>query len=506
MQAFVEQIRVFWQQLRVGQRMSLSASIFAIFLGFSIFLYWINRPQMQLLYGGVSAKDMAEIVALLEEQGVPYQLTNGGHSVLVPQKSVYNIRMNLVEKGVPTGAGVGYEIFDKSYVGVSDFMQKTNYLRALQGELSRTVAELNGVRNARVMIVMPENKLLSSQANIHPTASVFVDTGSNNLPEAAVNAIRSLVANSVEGLKLDDVSVVDNHGKVLSEDLEKTGRMGFTSSHIRMRENLENYFSKKIETMLHSVLGVGQVVARVSVDLETNTTTIVEEKYDPESQVIRTQTFQENSSSNNESNATQGSTAEREAVGGQAIESNSIETRKNKTISYDINKATREIVETPGNIKRMSAAVFIAQRTDPKDEKNYLTRSENELNSLKSMIANALGIEDLKYVSIQEVPFNNVNLFETNVEKNVFENQMMVWEPWVKNILAIICSVGLFGIFLRMIKKTRPFVDTNKVNEAKQDKENIVPTPEMLNLLIQQKPDNVGTALQNWIANDEKVS
>ena len=190
MQTFVEQIKIFWQQLRAGQKMSLSASIFAIFLGFSIFLYWINRPQMQLLYGGVSAKDMAEIVALLEEQGVPYQLTNGGHSVLVPQKSVYNIRMSLVEKGVPTGAGVGYEIFDKSYVGVSDFMQKTNYLRALQGELSRTVSELNGVRNARVMIVMPENKLLSSQANIHPTASVFVDTGSNNLPEAAVNAIR----------------------------------------------------------------------------------------------------------------------------------------------------------------------------------------------------------------------------------------------------------------------------------------------------------------------------
>lgn len=506
MQTFVDQIKHFWQQLRTGQKMSLSASIFAIFLGFSIFLYWINRPQMQLLYGGVSAKDMAEIVALLEEQGVPYQLTNGGHSVLVPQKSVYNIRMNLVEKGVPAGSGVGYEIFDKSYVGVSDFMQKTNYLRALQGELSRTVAELNGVRNARVMIVMPENKLLSTQANIHPTASVFVDTGSNNLPEAAVNAIRSLVANSVEGLKVDDVSVIDNHGKVLSEDLSKSGGMGLASSHIRMRENLENYFSKKIETMLHSVLGVGQVVARVSVDLETNTTTIVEEKYDPESQVIRTQTFQENSSSNNESNATQSSAAERDPVGGQAIESNSVETRKNKTISYDINKATREIVETPGNIKRMSAAVFIAQRTDPKNEKIYLSRSEESLNALKSMIANALGIEDLKYVSVQEVPFNNVNLFESNVDANAFENQMMVWEPWVKNILAIVCSIGLFGIFLRMIKKTRPSMNMQTSGKEKSDPTAGIPTPEMLNLLIQQKPDNVGAALQNWIAKDEKIS
>ena len=506
MQTFIEQIKNFWEQLRTGQKMSLSASIFAICLGFSIFLYWINKPQMQLLYGGLSAKDMSEVVALLEEKSIPYQLTNGGHSILVPQKAVYNIRMDLVEKGVPSGAGVGYEIFDKSYVGVSDFMQKTNHLRALQGELSRTVAELNGVRNARVMIVMPENKLLSSQANIHPTASVFVDTGGNSLPESSVNAIRSLVANSVEGLKIDDVSVVDNHGKVLSEELAKTTSIGLASSHIRIRENLENYFSKKIESMLHSVLGMGKVVARVSVDLETNTTTIVEEKYDPESQVIRTQTFQENSSSNNESNATQGPSAEPETVGGRAIETNSVETRKNKTISYDINKATREVVETPGNIKRMSAAVFIAQRIDETNEKKPLPRTEAEMNSLQKMVANALGIENLNYVSIQEVQFNNLNLFENNSDKNAFEDQMMFWEPWVKNILAILCSLTLFGIFLRMIKKNKPFLGTNPQNELQGENKQLVPTPEMLNLLIQQKPDNVSTALQAWVEKDEKTS
>ena len=502
MHTFIEQIKNFWQQLKAGQKMSLSASVFAIFLGFSIFLYWINKPQMQLLYGGLSSKDMAEVVALLEEQGILYQLTNGGHSVLVPQKSVYNIRMNLVEKGVPAGSGVGYEIFDKNYVGVSDFMQKTNYLRALQGELSRTVSELNGVRNARVMIVMPENKLLSKQANIHPTASVFVDTGGNNLPEAAVNAIRSLVANSVEGLKIDDVSVVDNHGKVLSEDLAKTTSVGLASSHIRLRENLENYFSKKIESMLHSVLGMGRVVARVSVDLETNTTTIVEEKYDPESQVIRTQTFQENSSSNNESNATQGPAAEREAVGGQAIESNSVETRKNKTISYDINKATREVVATPGNIKRVTAAVFIAKQTDPNDANKIINRTESEMSSLRTMVANALGIEDLKFVSIEEIQFNNANVFDV-VPESGFEDKMVVWEPWVKNILAMFCSLMLFGVFLRMIKKTKPNYSEN-FGRSKKQEESKVPTPEMLNLLIQQKPENVGTALQTWIANEEK--
>lgn len=501
MRTFLAQVKEFWQQLHTGQKMSLSASIFAIVFGFSVFLYWINRPQMQLLYGDLSSKDMAEVVSLLEEQGIPYQLSNGGHSILVPRKSVYSVRMNLVEKGVPAGSGVGYEIFDRNYVGVSDFMQKTNYLRALQGELSRTIAELNGIRNARVMIVMPENKLLSSQANIHPTASVFVDTRGNNLPESAVNAIRSLVSNSVEGLKIDDVSVVDNHGKVLSEDLERTSAVGLSSSHIRLRENLENYFSKKIETMLHSVLGMGKVVARVSVDLETHTTTLVEEKYDPESQVIRTQSYQENSSNNNESNATQGPSAEREATGGQAIETNSSETRKNKTISYDINKATKEVVETPGTIKRMSAAVFIATQTDPRDPNKTINRSENEINSLKQMVANALGIEDLKYVSLQEVSFNNVPMLDLQQDNSRLEEKIIALEPWVKNILSLLCSLGLFCFFLRMIKKTRP----NEIGGSqKQSEKQDIPTPEMLNLLLQQKPENVGNALQSWVNEDQK--
>ena len=505
MQTFIEQIKTFWQQLRTGQKMSLSASVFAIILGFSIFLYWINKPQMQLLYGGLDSKNMAEIVALLEEQAVPYQLTDGGHSILVPQKSVYTIRMNLIEKDVPAGSGVGYEIFDKNYVGVSDFMQKTNYLRALQGELSRTISELNGVRSARVMIVLPENKLLSTQANIHPTASVFVDTGGSILTEAAVNAIRSLVANSVEGLKINDVSVVDKHGKVLSEDLNHTSATGLTSSHLRMRENLENYFSHKIESMLYTVLGMGKVVARVSVDLVTNTTTLVEEKYDPESQVIRTQTYQENSSTNNETNATQGSTVDREAVGGQAIETNSAESRKNKTISYDINKATKEIVETPGAIKRMSAAVFIAEQIDPKDPEKAKPRSEAEMASLRSMIANALGIDDLKYVSIKEVQFNNASIFDPASEKVELEDKIATWAPWIKNICVLICSLALFGVFLRMIKKTQP----NFTNNASQDGHvaaPVIPTPEMLNLLIQQKPENVGSALQNWVSKENTQS
>lgn len=510
MQTLLQQFKQFWQQLGNGQRISLSASIVAIVLGFSIFLYWVNRPQFQLLYGGLSAKDVSDVVAVLEEQGIPYQLSNAGHSILVPQKSVYNIRMRLVEKGIPSGSGVGYEIFDRNYVGVSDFMQKTNYMRALQGELSRTISEVNSVRNARVMIVIPENKLLSSQANIHPTASVFIDTGNSTLPEAGVNAIRSLVANSVEGLKVDDVSVVDNHGKVLSEDLNKSGSVGFATSHIKMRENLENYFGKKIESMLHSVVGMGHVVARVSVDLETTTTTIVEEKFDPESQVVRSQTYQENSSSNNESNSLQGTPEEKDnAVGGQAIETNSTESRKNRTIAYDINKSTREVVATPGTIKKMTAAVFIAQQSDPKNPQQFLKRSESEMAALKGMVANALGIEDLKHVSLEEVVFAASDANALLANNDELSQQLATWGPVVKNLITIVCSILIFGIFLKLIKNIKPAPSPSLDLLAANGNNNIpllkqAPSPEILNELIQQKTDNVSTALKNWMQEEQK--
>jgi flagellar M-ring protein FliF len=385
-------------------------------------------------------------------------------------------------------------------------MQKTNYIRALQGELARTISELNGVQNARVMIVVPENKLLASQAHIHPTASVFVDTGGHSLSESAVNAIRSLVANSVEGLKLDDVSVVDNHGKVLSEDLAKSGTLGLSASHVKMRENLENYFCRKVESMLHSVLGEGRVVARVSVDLETTTTTIVEETYDPESQVVRSQSYQENSSSNNESNATQASAEEREVAGGQAIETNSTETRKNRTIAYDINKSTREVIATPGTIKRMTAAVFIALQASSSDPQQYQARSEIELESLKAMIANALGIENLSQVSVQEVAFTATTAQQPFAASKDFSEQIAKWEPVAKNIMPIFGCLILFGIFLYLLKNSKPALDTSFPLMTSQEESQLtalqVPSPAMLNALIQQKPENVSTALKAWIEDE----
>src|SRR5208283_1756346 len=190
-------------------------------------------------------------------------------------------------KGIPQGEGVGFEIFDKANFGISDFVQRANYTRAVQGELARTIGQLDQVDSARVMIVMPENRLLTD-AQRKPTASVFVRVkGAAQLPASAVNSIRFLVANSVEGLQVNNVSVVDNMGNVLSQNDDNDSVAGLSNNQLAARRNFEQYLSKKAESMLNQVLGQGQAVVRVSAEINWDTTTRKEEKFDPDSAVAK---------------------------------------------------------------------------------------------------------------------------------------------------------------------------------------------------------------------------
>ena len=243
MPRFLRQLLDLWKQLGLNQRISLSLAALAVVAVMAGVLVWSSRPDLQPLNlgGPLDPKDAGAIIAALDERGVQYQITGGGSTILVPRDRVYKLRMELAEKGMFAGGTVGFEIFDKGNFGVSDFVQRTNSLRAIQGELARTISQIQGVRTARVMVVMPENRLLVTDANRRSTASVLVDTGSNRLPAEAVNSIRNLVAYAVEGLKVDDVVVVDSRGNVLSEELRQDNLgIGLTSGQLRYRTGLDD--------------------------------------------------------------------------------------------------------------------------------------------------------------------------------------------------------------------------------------------------------------------------
>jgi flagellar biosynthesis/type III secretory pathway M-ring protein FliF/YscJ len=190
------------------QKVSLIVVSALVMAGMAGLVMWSGQPDMKLLYGGLDTKDMADVVHALDEQAIPYEIRNGA-SVYVPSDYVHKVRMDLASRGLPSGGGIGFEIFDRTSFGISDFVQRTNYNRAVQGELQRTISQLRGVRSARVMIVIPQNRLLVNDQPVRSTASVMVDTGGLTLESDAVNSIRFPWRTAWRALAVNYVVVVD---------------------------------------------------------------------------------------------------------------------------------------------------------------------------------------------------------------------------------------------------------------------------------------------------------
>ena len=497
--------------------------------GLATIAIWARRPEYQLLYARLGEKDAASVIGYLQAQNIPHEVTAGGTAVEVPSDQVYKLRMDLAAKGLPSGDGVGFEIFDKGQFGLSDFVQRTNYLRAIQGELARTITQLQGVHSARVLIVQPENRLLLTDQNVKSTASVFVDLGGGRLDPDQVNAIRHLVANSVQGLVPDEVAVVDNHGRVVSEELKQDPTLGTASSQMRYKQQVEDYLEKKVESMLAQVIGPGNAVVRVSADIETEATTLTEEKFDPEGQVVRTQSTTEDTSSSVESRANGGNVgvssnvpekANTSAEANARPSATTEQDRKNHTISYEINRTLTNITRSPGTIKSVTAAVFIAPRAAPAAAPGAAAaeapskRTPEELNALRQIVINALGLKAApgqsldSLVTIEEEPFAAEPVGQ-EVAAIQSENRWMGWVEAASHWAGLAGAGAVLLVFLRMLskQKTEPVpveVFTLSPDGASRSMSTSTHvSADTLNELIRQKPVNIGSALRDWVATNK---
>ena len=523
----LDQLRRLWKELGTNQKVSLVLAALGIFAVCAALMVWASRPKLQLLYGGLDPKEMGEVTKTVDALGIKYEIRNGGSSIYVESDQVYSARMRLASEGIPSGGGVGYEIFDTGSFGISSFVQHTNFVRAIQGELSRTINQLNGVRSSKVMIVIPENELLISGSKKKPTASVFVDTGGKTLPLEAVDSIRSLVSNAVEGMNVNDVAVVDNRGNVLSAALQDEGQVGMTSSQIKFRKGLEDYYTQKVESMLGRVVGTENVVVRVSVGLNMDMQTLVEEQYDPETQVVRKENTQENQVVSSETSK-QGVVGEEANVAGGSqdtskdnVLSNSNETKKTKDTTYEISRTTIETVKNPGAIQDLTAAVFLALRfvDNGQGVLEPQPRSEAELNTVRMMVVNALGIV---YENDQELG-RKITIQETEFAPNVLSNDLAgggsfslpVVMDSMRSVIAVVISIVMLLFFFRMIRSAANSSDRMEIlppdgsgnggdglgGKAKDVTPSI--SPELLNELIKQNPDKVSSALKNWAFPDQ---
>jgi flagellar M-ring protein FliF len=537
MKNFTQSLLDLWKQLGLNQRVSLVVAAVAVAGGLIGVVIWSQRPDYQLLYAKLGEKDAAAVISHLQSQNIPHQITAGGTAVQVPSNMVHRIRMDLAGKGLPGGDGVGFEIFDKGQFGLSDFVQRTNYLRAVQGELARTITQLHGVHSARVMIVQPENRLLLTEQGVKSTASVFVDVGGGRLEIDQVNAIRHLVANAVQGLTPDQVAVVDNRGRTLSEELKQDPTLGSASSQMRYRAQVEDYLSKKVETMLSAVIGPGNAVVRVSAEIDTEATTLTSEKWDPDGQVVRQQTQTDDINNSTESRAGGGATGvsanvpekSQGATDAARPISTSEQNRKNRTTTYEINRTTTNVTRSPGTVKSVTAAVFIAPKmvmpaattapagkdatSAPAPQPQIQKRTAQELEALRQIVINALGLKSAagqpldSLVSLQEVEFRAVDPVAAQFEAaRAGESKIETWLEVARRWAAFVAAAAVLIVFWRLLKRQKPepvpieVLSLTPENASRSITNTTNVTPELLNDLIKQKPANIGLALREWVS------
>ncbi len=531
MKKFAQSLLDLWNHLGLNQRVSLVVAALAVVGGFAGVVMWSQRPDYQLLYARLGDKDAAAVISYLQTQNIPYKASANGSVVQVPANMVYKLRMDLASKGLPSGEGVGFEIFDKGQFGLSDFVQRTNYLRAVQGELARTIMQLQGVRGARVMIVQPENRLLLTEQGVKSTASVFIDVGGGRLEIDQVNAIRHLVANAVQGLAPDQVAVVDNRGHTLSEELKQDPTLGTASSQIRYREQVEDYFSKKVESMLASVIGPGNAVVRVSADIDTEATTTSSERWNPDGQVVRSQTSTDDTTNTTETRAGPGAAGvsanvpEKAAANPEAARptSQSEQTRKNKSVTYEIDRTTTSVTRSPGTVRSLTAAVIIAPRMEtpepvvgadgkpgPTPPPQAKKRSPEEIEQLRQIVINALGVKlpagasRDSVVTLQEQTFTTVEPLAGQMTQPMTE-RVEGWFDIASKWGGVVGAVAVLLMFWRLFKRQKPEpVPIEVLSLTPEQASRTLPnasnvTPELLNELIRQKPANIGVALREWV-------
>lgn len=530
-----QQLLSIWKQLGLNQRISILFAGVAVIAALGSIAYFSGRPTYALLYGGLDDTESGKVIAALAESKTPYQIGRGGSSILVPSDKVAQVRMQLATKGIPRGEGVGFEIFDKPNFGISDFVQRQNYVRALQGELSRTISQLEGVDAARVLIVIPENRLLNDNSR-KPTASVFLRVkGRQQLPNSSIDAVRFLVANAVEGLSANNVVVADNLGKALSTNRDENSTTGQSSSQLEARRELEKYLATKAEGMLERVLGSGQAVVRVAAEINWETLSKTEEKFDPDT-VQRSSTIDDETldSTTGEPAAQPVGTATNSATETNKVAgvSNSSKTKKKRTTTqFEVSRITSTLAQGAGGLKRLSAAVFVASRyegTGP--NRKIVERKPEDLQKLRRIVQSALGIVENSatqsdQITLEEMPFNEEVAFEMNKQLDKDTRTQFYWELG-KNIVYGLLGLGFLVAFLKLVNRPaesdplvaaqrQPSIPVNvpaqeapapetaptmaSLNTRRRDAGPGVVTVEMLNQLIRENPEGVTQAVRSWL-------
>ena len=405
-----DNLKGIWGRLSMIQRVAVAGGavgIVACAIGLSL---WASRVEYKVLYSNLGPEDASSVVKALQADKIAYQLVDNGTTILVPQDVVYDQRIKIAGEGGLVGQGIGFEIFDKIKVGQTDFVQKINYTRALQGELSRTISEFPSVESARVHLVIPRRSLFVEDRQA-PSASVVLKLNKPSVKpdQKEITAILNMVVMAVEGLDKNHVSITDNGGKVLYEPEEDT-LAGISSTQMEHRLTVQRNLERRIEELLQPIFGPGRVIAKVNADMDFSQKTIRREIYDPEKTVVRSEQRSEESQQGQANLEAGAPDANFRGDGITGSVSNQNGTRETRTTNYEINKEEQQIISNVGDLRRLTVAVII-DGTYEKTEGmwNFVPRKPEELDRVRQLVSNAVGLNSGRGDSLEvsSAPFSD---------------------------------------------------------------------------------------------------
>ena len=446
-------------QIKIAALLGSAIILIAFFIFISL---RVAAPIMSPLFTNVPVEEAAKIIQELDKRGIPYELRAGGTQIMVPSDQVNKLRLVMAEQGIPSqGSIVGYEIFDKSdTMGTSNFVLNINQLRALEGELARTITDFESVEQARVHLVIPRRELFTRDT-VDPTASVALKLHSSaGISKNEIAAIRHLVATAVPGLKPQRITIVDSRGGLLAKGVdEQEDANVLTEEAEDFRTAYEKRLSSTVEQLLEQSVGMGKIKAKVHADIDFDRTVRNLEKYDPEGQVARSvQSINENENSSERSQDDTVSVAnnlpDANAGGGPGSNEESNRARTEETTNFEISKEVINSVKETGNVKRLSVAVLVdgiyVENAD--GEKTYQPRPEEELEKLRQLVNSAIGFDAARGDDVQII-----NMQFAAQADSLFEEDNLAWLK--DDLNSIIQTLVLGGVaILAILLVVRPLV------------------------------------------------
>lgn len=363
----------------------------------SMLFYWAVQPNYSVLFGSLSVESARGIVEELQTMGVPYELIDNGKSIMVPRDRVYELRLEFAAEGAAGSRYQGYELFDQNTLGMTDFMQRINKKRALEGELARTINSLSQVESSRIHIVLPERTPFQ-ETTVEPSASVILSLKrGQSLGQDQIQGIGSLISGSVEGLDVENVVILDQEGNRISENVLISKEALAGSAHMRVRQSMETYLMSKGQSMLDRVLGPGNSILRVST--EHNFDKLIRESdiIDPDSRIV----ISEEKRSSRNADQTQEPVLQMQNAGGnQTLTTAQREDELTVQVrNYEVNKTREQLEKTIGEITRLSASILLNYKEqvevngEGEEVRSYEPYTDKEISQIKDVMAGALGIQ-----------------------------------------------------------------------------------------------------------------